>query len=188
MATKYLQISNTGTSRIDIFFHKKKSQEKLQKTKLIRQSSLIEREIKNGLEKKKNKNLKNMQVLKNFLPMNYSFSSLYLIELMMTIYIPGRSPEEKGKINILQRAMNLREVINLQNSEKLQQNGNYLSERRISYDEIRRYAGFMLGKIKTSNLFDTDISSNENDCLEQLHNKNEIVDIDTTPIKKFNRI
>ena len=87
---------------------------------------------------------------KPFTPLVYSVTSNYVIEMLIYTSVKGRGENLR---RVSQRPMNLREVVNLENSENKKQVSNDMANKRIYYCDIRNMALMLCDKIKSSNLF-----------------------------------
>lgn len=87
---------------------------------------------------------------KPFTPLVYSVTSDYVMEMLIYTSVKDRSSFIR---RVSQRPMNLREVVNLDNSENKKQVTNEVANKRIYFCDIRNLAIMLCDKIKSSNLF-----------------------------------
>ena len=84
-----------------------------------------------------------------FVPMYYSMTSNYLMELVYLTSTEGELPTRH-----IHKSINLREVMNLLNAEKGVGKSNSLTDNRIYFGDIKQMAMFLVDRVKSANLFE----------------------------------
>lgn len=141
-----ISLSKSEIGSASIFLHKKKAENE--------DSSLNAELPRSG------------SLIQLFKGLKYSETSNYLIELILTTY------ESKGKQisrRILQKAINLREVINIKNTEEHVQVGNSISIKLVRLNNIKDLSIFLSRKIKSSNVLNISASSKDNEYKHLIH-------------------
>jgi len=97
-------------------------------------------------------------MLSPFIPMPYSMTTNYVMEVVYLTSTEGTIPNK-----MLHKSINLREVMNLKNADGGVSKGNPVNDSKLHYGTIKQLALFMVNKVKTANLFETadDVAENE---------------------------
>lgn len=126
VSEKFMEVDSMRTGKVDIYLFQKPDKDI--------------KEINSG----------GVPLMNSFVPITYSETSNYLMELVL--YTSGETPSAPYTSSY--KSVNLREVINLRNALESGGKNKSLSESRVFYGDIRQLGLYLAYQVKSSNIME----------------------------------